>query len=173
MFLKEAILPRRNKHYFEMYQNRWYRYSWGFIRDPTGGFTEKKTFTTLPCKDTWKLVLVHLRKITRSAGRKYRFSLQLYTKMHGFKYEFSKFFWGGAHRAPSPDPLPLNLRLHLRFSGTSHPRFGLRPQFTPATCLVTHDTHLPTEGYYRSNTVSPNPIFLATPVNPIYCSKIA
>ena len=22
--------------------------------------------------------------------------------MHGFKYEFSKNFWGGAHRAPSP-----------------------------------------------------------------------
>ena len=50
-------------------------------------------------------------------GRKFRFSLQLYSKMHGFKYEFSKFFWGGAHRAPSPDPLPdLNLRLRRRFS---------------------------------------------------------
>ena len=24
--------------------------------------------------------------------------------MHGFIYEFSKIFWGGAHRAPSPDP---------------------------------------------------------------------
>ena len=24
--------------------------------------------------------------------------------MHGFKIHFSKIFWGGAHRAPSPDP---------------------------------------------------------------------
>ena len=35
-----------------------------------------------------------------------RFLLQIYTRMHGFKYEFSKIFWGGAHRAPSPDPSP-------------------------------------------------------------------
>ena len=26
--------------------------------------------------------------------------------MNGFKFDFSKIFWGGAHRAPSPDPLP-------------------------------------------------------------------
>ena len=79
-------------------------YSWGFIRDPVGGFT------TLLCKDTWNLAFVHLRKIPRSAGRKFRFSLQLlYSKMHGFKYEFSKFFWGGAHRAPSPDPSPRSI----------------------------------------------------------------
>ena len=24
----------------------------------------------------------------------------------GFKFDFSKIFWGGAHRAPSPDPSP-------------------------------------------------------------------
>ena len=24
--------------------------------------------------------------------------------MNGFKFDFSKIFWGGAHRAPSPDP---------------------------------------------------------------------
>ena len=109
----------------------------------------------LPCKDTWKSgPIVHLRKIPRFAGRKYRFSLQLYTNMHGFKYEFSKFFWVGAHRAPSPDPLPpLNLKLCLRFSGALHPRFGLRPQFTHPTCLI---THLPTEGT-RWNTVFPKP----------------
>ena len=28
------------------------------------------------------------------------------TKMNGFKFDFSKIFWGGAHRAPSPDPSP-------------------------------------------------------------------
>ena len=31
---------------------------------------------------------------------------QICTKMHGFKIDFSKIFWGGAHRAPSPDPSP-------------------------------------------------------------------
>ena len=69
---EKAILLRRNKHYFEMYQNR--------------------------NQNRW---MYQNRKIP-----KYRFSLQLYTKMHGFKYEFSKFFWGEAYRIPSPDPLP-------------------------------------------------------------------
>ena len=32
--------------------------------------------------------------------------LQICTKMNGFKFDFSKIFWGGAHRAPSPDPSP-------------------------------------------------------------------
>ena len=31
---------------------------------------------------------------------------QICTKMSGFKFDFSKIFWGGAHRAPSPDPSP-------------------------------------------------------------------
>ena len=26
--------------------------------------------------------------------------------MNGFKFDFSKIFWGGAHWAPSPDPSP-------------------------------------------------------------------
>ena len=26
--------------------------------------------------------------------------------MNGFKFDFSKISWGGAHRAPSPDPSP-------------------------------------------------------------------
>ena len=32
--------------------------------------------------------------------------LQICTKMNGFKFDFSKIFWGGAHIAPSPDPSP-------------------------------------------------------------------
>ena len=66
-----------------------------------------------------------------------RFSFQVYTRWQGFKYEFSKIFWRGAHRAPSPDPSPLNLGLRPRFelrpqfSGALRPRFGLRPQFLP------------------------------------------
>ena len=31
---------------------------------------------------------------------------QICTKMNGFKFDFSKIFWGGAHRASSPDPSP-------------------------------------------------------------------
>ena len=31
---------------------------------------------------------------------------QICTKMNGFKIDISKIFWGGAHRAPSPDPSP-------------------------------------------------------------------
>ena len=27
-------------------------------------------------------------------------------KMNSFKFDFSKIFWGGAHRAPSPNPSP-------------------------------------------------------------------
>ena len=72
--------------------------------------------------------------------------------MNGFKFDFSKIFWGGAHRAPSPDPSPVffsgfalgldfalnsralrpRLGLRPRFSGASRPRFsfGLRPQLS-------------------------------------------
>ena len=32
---------------------------------------------------------------------------QICTKMNGFKFDFLKIFWGGAHRAPSPDPSPV------------------------------------------------------------------
>ena len=30
-----------------------------------------------------------------------RFNYRAYTRLHGFKYTFSKKFWGEAHRAPS------------------------------------------------------------------------
>ena len=68
---------------------------------------------------------------------------QICTKMHGFKIDFSKIFWGGAHRAPVsllPRPLPpffsgLRPRFGLRppFSGASRPRLGLRPPFSGAS----------------------------------------
>ena len=53
---------------------------------------------------------------------------QICTKMNDFKFDFSKIFWGGAHRAPSPDPSP-------RFFLGLRPRFGLRPQFSGASRL--------------------------------------
>ena len=57
--------------------------------------------------------------------------------LQGSKFKFSQIFWGEAHRAPSPDPSPLNLGLRLRFglcsqlSSASCHRFGLRPKFAP------------------------------------------
>ena len=37
--------------------------------------------------------------------------------MHGFKYEFSKFFWGGAHRAPPQTPLPAQSQVSFSILG--------------------------------------------------------
>ena len=70
------------------------------------------------------------------------FAPPICTKMNDFKFDFSKIFWGVAHRAPSPDPSPrffsgfalgsgfaLNSQALCAFdSGASRPRFGLRPQ---------------------------------------------
>ena len=65
-----------------------------------------------------------------------RFRFQVYTRLNYLKFEISKFFWGGAHRAPFPDPslfLGLRPRFGLRpqISGASRPRFGLHPIRTP------------------------------------------
>ena len=120
-------------------------------------------------KDTWNLVLVHLRKIPRSAGRKYRFSLQLYTNMHGFKYEFSKFFWGGAHRAPSQTPFPAQSQASPSILG----RFASSVRAAPSI----HTSNMfnnpsPNQGVLDQTLFSPNPNFLATPLDTIYRSKI-
>ena len=64
---------------------------------------------------------------------------QIRTKINGFKFKFSNIFWGGAHRAPSPDPSPrfflgLCSRFgpRLQFSGVSRLRLGFRPRFSGA-----------------------------------------
>ena len=84
---------------------------------------------------------------------KYGFSLQLYTRMHGFKDAFLKTFWRGLTQRLRRLLSSLNLWLRLRFgfrpqfSGACAidrlNRFGFRPQFTPPTCLLTPP---PTEG---------------------------
>ena len=90
MFLKKTILPRRNKHYFEMYLSKSSVYSWGFIRDPIIG-----GFTTIPCRHLKSGPIVHLRKIPRSAGQKNRFSLQLYIHQNAwFQVWISEIFLG-------------------------------------------------------------------------------
>ena len=88
------------------------------------------------------MIRSRLHQIPGSAtAKKDRFSLQLYTRLHGFKnMSFQKFH--GAHRAPSSDPSLLNLgfrpRFDLRsqFSGVSLLRFRLCPQYSSgASCL--------------------------------------
>ena len=41
---------------------------------------------------------------THYANKLCWYMVQQCTKLHHFMFEFSKIFWGGAHRAPSPDP---------------------------------------------------------------------
>ena len=108
MFLKKAILSRLNKHYFEMYHNRW------------------KIFG----------------KFIDQLGENLDFRFNYTPKCMVSSMNFQNFSGEGLG---SSDPLPaLNLRLRRRFSGALRPRFGLRPQFTPPTCLI---TPLSTEGY--------------------------
>ena len=80
----------------------------------------------------------------------FKYLLQICTKMNSFKFDFSKYFWGGAP-SPFPEPLPpfllgrclqfglrsqfmgashLLLWLRSRSSGASRPRFGLRPRLS-------------------------------------------
>ena len=40
---------------------------------------------------------------------------QIYTKMNGFNFDFSKIFLGGAHQAPPQTPPPFYLGLRPRF----------------------------------------------------------
>ena len=69
------------------------------------------------------LVLALLREIHGSAAwENYRFSRQLYARMHGLKYAFSKLFWGGAQPAPPQTSPPLNLGLSPRFELRSNSR---------------------------------------------------
>ena len=86
-------------------------------------FLSESSVLTVEIKDR-NLVLALFQKIPGSAGNKYRFSLQLYTRKHGFKYAFSKICWGEARPAP-PQTSPL-LNLGLRH------RFGLCPQYSGA-----------------------------------------
>ena len=144
-----------------MYQNRWYS-AGGFIRDPIGDFT------TLPCKDTWNLVLVHLRKIPRSAGRKFRFSLQLYSKMHGFKCEFSKFCWEGLTGPPPQTPLSAQSQASPSILRRFASLIRAAPSIHPSNMV---NNPSPNRGVLGQTLFSPNPNFLATPLDQIFRSN--
>ena len=68
----------------------------------------------------------------------FKYLLQICTKMNGFKFDFSRNFWGGA---PSPFPKPLppfshgfchQFGLRFQFMGASHPILWLRPRLSGA-----------------------------------------
>ena len=62
------------------------------------------------------------------------FRFLVYTRWHYLKFEISKFFWEGAHRAPSPAPSPrsfsgfaIGFGLSPQNSGASRPRCRTKP----------------------------------------------
>ena len=72
-------------------------------------FLKKRRFFHAEISITLKCIKIGIKidkciKIGEFLYMDFRFNY-MYTKMHGFKYEFSKFFCGGAYRAPSQDPL--------------------------------------------------------------------
>ena len=89
----------------------------------------------------------------------FAWKVELYTRLHGFKNEFSKF--SGVPK-PSPQiPPPPNFGLRFQFglrpqiSGTSFPRFGLHPQFTPNMF-----DHFPKQGKLQIKYFTPLPQLL-------------
>ena len=98
---------------------------------------------------------------------KYRFSLQLYTRMHGFKDAFFFNFWGGLTQRLRRLLSSLNLWLRLRFgfrpqfSGACAidrlNRFGFRPQFTPSMFINPSPNKRGLD-----QTLFPNPNFLSS-----------
>ena len=62
-----------------------------------------------------------------------RFRFQVYTRLNYLKFEIPKIFWGGAHRAPSPDPSPALSRASqtIRASPSNLGRFALSIRASP------------------------------------------
>ena len=80
--------------------------------------------------------------------------------MHGFKYEFSKFFWGEAHRALSPDPSPRSISGFAVVLGRFASSVRAAPSIHPFNMF---DNPSPNRGVLDQTLFSPNPNFLATP----------
>ena len=83
--------------------------------------------------------------------------------MHCFKYEFSKFFWGEAHRALSPDPSPRSISGFARlpsFLGRFASSVRAAPSIHPFNMF---DNPSPNRWVLDQTLFSSNPNFLATP----------
>ena len=100
----------------------------------------------------------NLRKIPRSAGQKFKFLLQLYSKMHGFKYEFSKNFWGGAY-LPKPPPRAQS-QASPSILGRFVSSFRAAPSIHPSNMFNNPSLN---RGVLNQTLFSPDPNFLATP----------
>ena len=55
---------------------------------------------------SWMWAIEHGLELTMHVIIYFKCLLQICTKMNDLKFDFSNIFWGGAHRAPSPDPFP-------------------------------------------------------------------
>ena len=95
--------------------------SWGFAPDPTGEYYIHRSQTYL-AEFGWDLNVVLVPPLGNV-----KFSLELCTRLHGFKYEFSKIFWGGAHRALSPDSFPRSISGFAFDSGFDLKSRAVRP----------------------------------------------
>ena len=60
-----------------------------------------------------------------------RFQFQVYTRLNYLKFEIPKIFWGGAHRAPSPDPSPAHSRASPSNLGRFAPSIRASPDSDP------------------------------------------
>ena len=91
----------------------------------------------------------------------FAWKVELYTSLHGFRYEFSKFSGEGPPKSFPQIPPPLSLGLRFRFSlrpqisGASRSRFGLHPQFTPNMF-----DHFPKKGKLQIKYFTPLPQLL-------------
>ena len=83
-----------------------------------------------------------------------------YTKMHGFKYEFSKFFWGGAHRAPPQTPYPAQSQASPSILGRLACSVRAASSIYPSN-MFNNPIHLTNWGVLDQTLFSPNPNFLA------------
>ena len=75
------------------------------------GWTKNERRSSAKACENIKLAKVKVcNKITENReARKDRLLFKLCTRLQGFKLKFSKIFWGGAHRDPSPNPSPRSI----------------------------------------------------------------
>ena len=87
---------------------------------------------------------------------KSRFQFQVYTRLNYLKFEIPKIFWGGAHRAPSPDPSPALCRASpsIRASPSNLGRFAPSILASPDSDSPTFEAWLrPWKGLTTDNTI--------------------
>ena len=147
-----------------MYQNRWY------LAEASSEIV-LVVLQRSPCKDTWNLVLVHLRKIPRSAWAKiliFRFNYTPKCMVSSVNFQN---FAGEGHTEPLPQtPSPHSISV---FAIDSRGRFASSVRAAP----LIHPSNMfnipsPNRGVLDQTLFSQNFNFLATPLDPIFRSNI-